>query len=149
MTLRNKRILIGVAVALASGALLFFLGWWRGTQVAGARAARIEAARAELERDVEQARRDLASLQGRVTILEARVDCARALEALDDRNFGIAQGHLEHAMERLSGVAAAAEAHRLGGELQLTTASDLADQRLRLRSVCAALDEALSSAPAG
>lgn len=144
MKSRNKRILIGAVFVLTLAASLFFVGWWYGTKVEGARADRAEAARAELEQEMQRAQAERAALGRRVALLEARVDCARALEALDDRNFGIAEGHLEHAMERL-GDTSAAEARRLGGALRLTTAEDLAGQRAQLRGVCGAIDEALAS----
>ena len=149
MNLRTKRILIGAAVALAAGALLFFFGWLRGTQVEGARADEIEAARAEVEGELEQARGELGRLGARVALLESRAACARALEALDDRNFGIAEDQLTQVAQRAADVPAAAEARRLAEALELTIAEDLSDQRARLRQVCAALDAALSPSSTG
>lgn len=81
----------------------------------------------------------LEAANARATKLEGRRELGRVLLSLDDRNFGIAQRHLDAAMSHLDKVASdEGELRELVGEMreeEVVVAGNLAQQRQRFRAI--------------
>lgn len=110
----------------------------------------------EVEREQQRLQTDLAQLQATNHLLRARLAVSRAADALDARNFGTANDHLDQAREELLSV----QAEAVGADPQaladlresmqrhrVSIAEDLETQRARLQAVGARIDELLPRRP--
>ncbi|MBO6940088.1 MAG: hypothetical protein JJ863_34270 [Deltaproteobacteria bacterium] len=110
----------------------------------------LEAANAradELEGTAAERLRELETLRERTDLLAARADIARALDALDDRNFGIAQRALGRAAQTLeqSPANGSADLANQVGEVDVRPVEDLSAIREQVKGLGQALDDLLGS----
>jgi hypothetical protein len=141
---RLKRGLLYGAVGVAVVGAAYGVG--RGQGAMQLREARegFEAQAAEHQREAEAAREQAVAARQVRAHLEARRRLHRAVLALDERNFGIAQAHLAAAAAMLEQSGKGAEARTLADELRavrLLATEDLASQRQPLVKWALRLDE--------
>jgi cellobiose-specific phosphotransferase system component IIA len=135
---RAKPYLIGAGVVLALLAVTYGAG--RLQTASRIEAAQGETKKAEGERD--QAREELREARRVIEVLEARRALHRALVALDERNFGIAQQKLEQAGALLA--KGDKELEALGKAIsayRLLATEDVGAQRTRVLVFATKLDE--------
>lgn len=117
---KAKFILGGLVVGLLIGGGGAGYVWWTGQQEVAAVQAKaaddVEALETEAAEDLaaaekvaEQISNKIETLQAREARLSARVEVARARDALDEANYGIVNDHLEKAAQQLDGVEGTAE----------------------------------------
>lgn len=135
-----KFIAIAVGVALGVGAIAYGVGRLQGYLQSGEPDEAVEQEQAADEGSAP-------TCTERAAALEARRQLGRVLLDLDDRNFGIAQGHLEKSVRSLGKAKMnSREALELLDELRSTkvaVAGDLEKQRSRFREHLDRLDALL------
>lgn len=135
-------VVIGAIVGLGAA---YGFGWWQASRL-------IDQERGEKERAVQakaMLEQKLSSERDALQRLESRRQLHLSLLALDQRNFGIAQEHIEKAVRLLAGRSSGdLEALRASlAELRLLATEDLADQRVRLIEVIRRFDRAVPPPP--
>ncbi len=146
--LKSRRVLAAVAGGVLVALLVAYgVGRVQGcSQVRQAEGKAEEAesakqsATSELQTELNQTRR-------RVDLLEGRRHLHLALLAMDNRNFGIAQSHLQNASKLLKRGAKEgseqAKLHDRVGQLILVATEDFASQRQKVLDVIEAFDSAV------
>jgi hypothetical protein len=135
---RWRPVLIGVALALALGAILYFGGRWqeRGQVVA-------------VQEDLDGTRAQLELAEDRIRLLRARSLLLETAVDLERRNFGTASQHLESAADELAAVRRGGpamdmqELHSLQRDVaatDLNVATDLQVQRTQVLGFVTRLD---------
>lgn len=164
MEKRTRVMLIGLPLAAIGFAVAGFVFGHLQSQPAIAEAERrVEEARSEqaeadraaearagrLRAQLEAAREALTARQARLSLLEARRELAIAIDDLDQRNFGLAQTHVDTAAERLAEPEAPSEELvRLRGAVaayDLEVSANLQTTRNTLRDFASDLDAMLAS----
>lgn len=156
----SARTLVIAAVVVA---LLIILGvyLWGNAQTR----SQLDAQQADYEQRISQVQNQLqatqsklATAQSRNQLLMARTDLYRAAAALDQRNFGIANTHLQQAGQALGRVDASSadlDSSKLSqlrtsiGSLNINVATNLQDQRNLVLDLAAQLDAVALQAPEG
>lgn len=150
---RKKQVAIGILLAVALGAGLYFGGRWQERGLAAGE-------RVQLLDQVQAAQDDHARMQARLALAgdSIRLFQARALlfetaTDLDQRNFGTANRHLDMAARHLEAVRTIGqdtdgqrlrELQRAIAGTDLTVATNLEAQRARVLEYTARLDELLT-----
>jgi len=161
MTSSTRRTLILAATILGVSGAACLGGWLYGRHTEGLRADAAEQATAtarddaraaaeqatarqtELRAETEAVRQELVQAQRRAASLEARRSCTWALDALDARNFGIAQSYVDDVATRTNELPNLTDQHSAATALRILTAGNLEDQRASLRGLCQSIDRAL------
>ncbi len=142
-----RGIIIGVALALMGMAIAYGVGRLQGATATASVQEELKTAEEEQKREASMLQDRVSALQRRVELLEARRQLHLSLIALDARNFGTAQGHLEQAASQLSNAKQATpglEEIVAGlGALRLVASEDVAGERARVLVQAAALDAAI------
>lgn len=112
---RLKNLFVGGLIGLAIGGGWAGYVWWTGgqalTEAQSAHQADLDAAKAAAE----SLNAELDKERAKVAHLGALADVSRALQALDQQNYGLVTNHLKQAAQRLEGLAGAeAVAGKLG-----------------------------------
>lgn len=84
------------------------LGWWLGRAGPLARVAELEGGLAQMQARAEAAERDHGHALAKSALLQVQVSLMQAAIELDQRNFGIANGHVAAARQALATLDAAA-----------------------------------------
>ena len=92
-----KQILIGIVIAVVTGAVLYGVGWWQGSSQSSSNDEQIKS-------ELEQARQQLLTERNRTYLMEARGDLYDTTVNLDQRNFGVANSRLQEAAAALAKV---------------------------------------------
>ena len=151
VVVRRKTLVISTLVALGSVGVAYGVGRLQGT----VEVRRVEAkAATDVKQEGEETnklRTELASTRMKLLRLEARRELHKALLALDQRNFGIAQQHVELSGKLLD------SSHPSDGELarlakaiagkKLIATEDLAAQRRELLAWANRFDELVAPIP--
>lgn len=150
----ERKLPIVPIIIIVAAIVLFAIGWWRGGAAPKAQveqltselsASRDSATTAQRERD--EARAGMILREAQVALLQANME-------LDRRNFGIANGHIERAGERLGTIDAAAlslDETRLDalreelGRTNLNLATDLAEQRAQLNRLADEINDIVAA----
>lgn len=101
---KAKLILIGVAVALVLGAILYFVGLQSGRAQLATQAAEFGVERNGLESKVKTAQTERDTARERAAMMEARAALYRTAIDLESANFGTANTHLKEAASALDRV---------------------------------------------
>lgn len=99
-----KLILIGAAVVLVLGAILYFVGLQSGRAQLATQAAEFGVERNGLESKVKTAQTERDSARERAAMMEARAALYRTAIDLESANFGTANTHLKEAASALDRV---------------------------------------------
>ena len=127
-------ILIGVAVVLVLGAVLYFVGLQSGRAQLAAQAAKFDVERNGLNSKVTTAETARDAALDRAAMMETRAALYRTAIDLDARNFGTANTHLKEAATALGRVKSP-DTSQLRGEIEATdlnVAVNLGDQRTQV-----------------
>ncbi len=127
-------ILIGAAVVLALGAILYFVGLQSGRAQLQAQAAKFEVERNGLNSKVTTAETERDAARDRAALMETRAALYRTAIDLDARNFGTANTHLEEAATALGRVKSP-DTSQLRGAIEATdlnVAVNLGGQRTQV-----------------
>jgi hypothetical protein len=104
LTARLKNLFIGGLIGLALGGGWAGYVWWTGgvalTEAQDAHAADLAAAKVAAE----ALNTELDSERRKVALLGARADVSRAMENLEQQNYGVVSNMLKRAAQRLEGV---------------------------------------------
>lgn len=139
----GRAIAIGVGVALAGAGAAYGFGRYQGVREvreveARASASASAASNASVMTEIER---------GKVARLEARRRLHLAIIALEDKNFGIAQDHVNAARGHLASAKGSDnELQKLTGELEaykVPAAEDISEPRKKLLEWCKRLDNAM------
>ncbi len=103
---RLKRFGIGLLVATVVGAALYFGGWWQARSQFEKQRAELEGQLQEGETQLQQMQEKLAVTVNRSYLIQARAALYQTLVALDRRNFGTANTHIQEAATVLKAVQA-------------------------------------------
>lgn len=142
---RGQRVLIGLGAGVVALGAAYGAGRYQGkltTDAAEQRAAETESAKKRATSEFD-AQRD------RAIRLEARRRLHLAALAVDDRNFGVAEGHLAKAsalLGRAKGEAALDQIASEIGSAKLPASDDLGATRKRVLDWVAAFDKAMPPA---
>ncbi len=140
---KAKSVLIGAAVALVLGALLYFAGLQAGRAQLATQAAKFGVERNGLSSKVTTAQSERDAARDRAAMMETRAALYRAAIDLDARNFGTANTHLKEAAAALGRVTNPATSG-LRGEIaatDLNVAVNLGDQRATVLGFAAQLNQ--------
>jgi len=138
----TRQIGIAVVIAIIIGIVFYVAGYWHAE-------SRAEMNARQLTGEVHTLQVTLTTTENRDRILRARVSLCRAAGDMDQRNFGMANGHLKEASTALAAVdagAAGVDAVQLGilrGQLDsfnVNVAEDLEAQRSRILELGKQLD---------
>jgi len=131
-----KLYLIGAAVVLILGAILYFVGLQSGRAQLTAQEAKFGVERNGLQSQVKTAEIARDAARDRAAMMETRAALYRTAIDLDARNFGTANTHLKEAAAALGRVSNPDTA-QLRGEIEATdlnVAVNLGDQRAQVLS---------------
>lgn len=135
---KAKRTLIIIVVAVAVAAAMYGVGWWQGRAQLAAQKADFERQLQDVRGELEQTRDELAVAENRGRLMQALAALYRTTVDLDQRNFGIANTHLQEAADALGQIKDASggldleQLSELRTEIEETdinVAVDLEDQR--------------------
>ena len=138
-----KIYLIGIAVVLILGAILYFVGLQAGRAQLGAQAAKFEVERNGLNSKVTTAQSERDAARDRAALMETRAALYRTAIDLDARNFGTANTHLKEAATALGRVKTP-DTSQLRGEIEATdlnVAVNLGGQRAKVLSFADQLNQ--------
>jgi F0F1-type ATP synthase membrane subunit c/vacuolar-type H+-ATPase subunit K len=144
-TSRAKRMMVGAAVGIGALGVAYGAGRLQGKLATDAADRRTEEANQQRQR----ASGEFDAQRDRALRLEARRRLHLALIAVEDRNFGIAQSHLDKAATLLGRSRGNAKLDSLTGELEkdkLGATDDVGAIRQRLLGYVREFDEALPPA---
>ncbi|HPL62670.1 MAG TPA: hypothetical protein PK587_02785 [Syntrophales bacterium] len=146
----TKAILIGVLAAALVIVLSYFIGLRQGR-------AELEARQTEFQKQLQTLQQQASAAENRSLLLAARLDLYRTAMDLDQRNFGLANTHLQGSAARLSRVNPAAigvdpakleSVHRDIAGSGIKVADNLEEQRNRILVLLSQI-EALEPAASG
>lgn len=154
----RKGWVIALVVVIVLGAGLYFAGRWQERGNAEAAREVMEARLREVMDERDRAQADLAAVQARLRLVQARALLFEAALDLERRNFGIANERLDAVtaqLERVRGGSGVADSAALGvlqrevAGMDLRVAENLAEQRSRVLDLAARLDALLQSSQSG
>lgn len=138
--IRRRSLVIAFLAALGCVGLAYLIGW-------GSQRHQLNTVREGLETEAAQQDARITELEARVSLLEARRLLALSLNAMDERNFGIAASHLQSAGRVLSKSEAGTKPSEIAQEIaafRLVATENLAQQRQPILNWSKALDEVIA-----
>ena len=99
-----KMILIGIAVALVLGAILYGVGLSQGRAQLAAQKTESDGQMQRLQAQEDSGKQELAAAQNRTRLIQAQVSLYRTALDLERRNFGTANTHLQESAATLGEV---------------------------------------------
>lgn len=137
-------VIYGLLAGLVVGAGFAGWVWWQGQQQLTEQLDVNQTQAAELNKVRADSEQQAADMARSISRLEARADIARALQELDNRNFGVVGERLSQAAAHLEGDADAASLVQAIGNVTVAASEDLAGPRARLTDLARQADTLLA-----